>query len=171
MYNLIGQTFGRLYVLERNHAVSGKNREANWFCRCECGNITSVRSYLLRKGHTKSCGCLVIEHAAQMNPPKHGMYNTPTYHTWEGMKQRCLNPEATRYPDYGAKGITVCERWRIFENFLEDMGERPEGKTLDRINPFGDYEPNNCRWATPKEQANNQRRHWEEVLPFHASEM
>lgn len=171
MYNLIGQTFGRLYVLERDHSVSGFRKETRWFCKCECGNISSVRSYLLRTGHTKSCGCLVKEHAEQMNPPKHGMHNTPTYHTWEGMKQRCLNPEATRYPEYGAKGITVCERWLSFENFFEDMGERPEGKTLDRINPFGNYEPNNCRWATPKEQANNQKRHWEEVHPFHASEM
>lgn len=94
-----------------------------------------------------------------MNPPDHGMYNTRTYHTWEGMKQRCLNPNATRYNEYGAVGIKLCDRWLDFKNFLEDMGERPVGKTLDRIDPFGNYESENCRWATPKEQSNNQRRH------------
>lgn len=90
---------------------------------------------------------------------RHGQWQTSTYHTWEGMKQRCLNPNATRYPQYGGVGIKVCEAWLEFKNFYQDMGDRPEGKTLDRINPFGNYEPNNCRWATRKEQQNNQRRH------------
>ena len=102
------------------------------------------------------------------NAQKHGYWQTRTYHTWEQMKQRCLNPKATRYPTYGAVGVTVCERWMIFTNFLEDMGERPEGKTLDRINPYGNYEPDNCRWATYKEQVHNRRRNHvvsEEVSP------
>ncbi len=89
----------------------------------------------------------------------HGFHNTRTYHSWEGMKQRCLNPKATKYPEYGARGITVCERWRRFENFLLDMGVRPEGKTLDRIDGNGNYEPDNCRWATPLEQQQNTLRY------------
>jgi hypothetical protein len=102
------------------------------------------------------------------NAQKHGMWQTRTYHTWEQMKQRCLNPKATKYPAYGAVGVVICERWLEFKHFLEDMGERPVGKTLDRINPFGNYEPSNCRWATYKEQVHNRRRNHvvsEEVSP------
>lgn len=83
---------------------------------------------------------------------------TPTYNTWVAMVNRCLNPKATKYLDYGGRGITVCERWRTFDHFLVDMGERPEGKTLDRIANDGNYEPRNCRWATAQEQAANKRR-------------
>lgn len=100
---------------------------------------------------------------------RHGMHNTKTYHSWEQMKQRCLNPKATRYPTYGGVGITICERWSEFKNFYEDMGIRPAGTTLDRINPYGNYEPNNCRWATYKEQVHNRRRNHvvpEEVTPL-----
>lgn len=164
-YNLTGKVFGRLTVLEPQPGKAGK--ELRWLCQCVCGKQTVVRSYCLRKGSTKSCGCLLIESRYLVDHNIHGYYNTPTYHTWEGMKQRCLNPNATRYREYGAKGIKVCDRWLDFTLFLEDMGERPPDRTLDRINPFGNYEPTNCRWATKKEQQNNQRRHYkksEEVI-------
>lgn len=85
------------------------------------------------------------------------MSGTPIYNSWNAMKQRCLNPNASKYRDYGARGITVCDRWLTFENFYADMGVRPEGKTLDRIDNDGNYEPGNCRWATPAQQSQNQR--------------
>lgn len=168
MYKLDGQRFGRLSVIERCPSSGGAGQQLKWLCQCDCGNMTTVLSYLLRMGSTRSCGCLVLEHAKTMSKTKHGQWQSRTYHTWEGMKQRCLNPNATRYPTYGGVGIIVCESWLFFENFYADMGDRPEGKTLDRINPFGNYEPTNCRWATPKEQSNNQRRHQlsEEVTPL-----
>jgi len=87
----------------------------------------------------------------------HGMYGTKTYCSWASMKQRCLNKKCNEYKDYGGRGITICREWMKFENFYEDMGERLEGKTLDRIDNNGNYEPNNCKWSTPKEQNNNNR--------------
>jgi hypothetical protein len=93
--------------------------------------------------------------------PRHGLSGSRTYSSWASMRDRCLNPNATKYPNYGAKGVTVCERWNLFENFLEDMGLRPESTSLDRYpDRTGNYEPGNCRWATPHEQNLNRRKYY-----------
>lgn len=91
----------------------------------------------------------------------HGMHNTPTYHTWENMKQRCLNPKHPSYADYGGRGITVCEEWLSFEGFFASMGKKPKGKTLERVDNNLGYFPENCEWATPLKQNSNQRHHWD----------
>ena len=160
MYDLTNQVFNRLKVLNRDLSRTGAGKQCYWYCLCSCGNTTIVDSWSLRKNRTKSCGCLQEENRYTRNLTnitKHGMYNTRTYHTWEGMKQRCSNPAYPNYKYYGALGISVCPEWMNFKQFLKDMGERPKGKSLDRIDPFGNYEPSNCRWATPTEQANNKR--------------
>lgn len=157
MYDLTDQIFGKLRVLARDMAYTGSGQEVRWFCACECGAVVSVRSYLLRKGKQVSCGCSRGFKLGNTLAQKHGYHDTATYTSWEQMKQRCTNPKYPNYKYYGAQGVAVCDEWREFANFLKDMGERPEGTSLDRINPFGNYEPNNCRWATPTEQANNKR--------------
>lgn len=162
--DLTGKTFNRLTVIE----FAGKRgKKPFWSCRCICGTVREICRGDIVTGHTKSCGCL----AREACPPPQSAANAPcskhghatrgkisrTYHSWQAMKARCTNHRNHKYPLYGARGITVCERWlRSFENFLADMGERPEGHTLDRFpNNEGNYEPGNCRWATVTEQNRN----------------
>jgi hypothetical protein len=162
LIDMSGRKFERLTVMFRDKFSSGK--KVKWFCACDCGILVSVDGSKLRNGETKSCGCLQKQEQAKriikLNT-KHGHnkkgQQTKTHKSWTAMLQRCNNPKNTSFKDYGGRGIKVCERWSDFENFLQDMGERPKNKTLDRINVNGDYEPNNCRWATLSEQQRNRR--------------
>jgi hypothetical protein len=157
--DLTGKRFGRLVVLAL-HPERSRLGLARWVCRCDCGSERIVCGTSLRSGATKSCRCLLKEMLAKRvtkhGHTKHGL-RSRAYKCWEGMKNRCFSPRARAYPWYGGRGITVCERWLIFENFYADMGDPPPGLSLDRINNNGNYEPGNCRWATAAEQLANRR--------------
>ncbi len=160
--NLKGQRFGKLVAVEYIKGVPPKYK-ASWRCICDCGGEKITRAENLRRGKSTHCGC--DSHAirvAQVTKHGHSAASnegraSPTYRAWHAMRQRCGSENHRAYPDYGGRGISVCDRWSDFRNFLADMGERPEGKTLDRINVNGNYEPSNCRWATQAEQAANKR--------------
>lgn len=151
--DLTGQKFGRLSVLSREGTAS--NGKALWRCLCDCGKVSVTNGADLRSGHVTSCGCWRAERN-RTSSLSHGLHDTGTYRSWGAMHTRCRNENAKSWGDYGGRGISVCERWTSFENFLADMGERPEGMTLDRFpNVNGNYEPGNCRWATKVQQARN----------------
>lgn len=152
--NLTGQTFGRLTVIRRDG--NSKAGERMWKCRCECGNIHRAGGVRLTSGVTMSCGCWRREVTGLIHRT-HGMRHTPEYRAWANARARCYNSKCQGYKNYGGKGITVCERWRTFENFFADMGLRPSADhSIDRKDNFGNFEPGNCRWATRIEQ-NNKR--------------
>ena len=152
--DLSGQLFGRLLVLCRNGSLS---RKSAYLCLCKCGNQVTVRRDHLITKKTVSCGCFCSEINSNLHKT-HGKTRTKIYRTWRDMINRCHYDKWPERHLYGGRGISVCERWRYsFENFYADMGEPPEGKTLDRINNDGNYEPGNCRWATPQQQAANRR--------------
>lgn len=158
--DLCGQRFGKLVVIERaEDYISPKGkRHTRWKCLCDCGKTTTVLATNLRQGVTTSCGCKVKEIASLLNVSHHESY-TRLYDIWHGMKQRCGNPNAHAYDRYGAQGITVCDEWHAYEEFAEwalNNGYE-DNLTIDRIDGNKGYEPSNCRWATPKQQARNRK--------------
>ena len=154
--DLMGKVFGRLTVIAR--AANGPRFKTRWVCRCSCGSELRVYATNLKRGLTVSCGCQKYEPRKKPGHLRHGLTASPTYMSWCAMHQRCRNPKNATYRHYGGRGITVCERWATFTNFLADMGVRPHGTSLDRYpNRDGNYEPGNCRWATAKEQRSNRR--------------
>jgi hypothetical protein len=155
MLDLSNQRFGRLTVKSFIGAIN-KSGHYYWICKCDCGSVKEISTANLRSNVIKSCGCYQKEMASIANKT-HGQSQRKTkeYYSWTGMRKRCNQKNCEDYKDYGGRGITVCERWDSFENFLADMGKAPEGHSLDRIDVNKGYSPENCKWSDSKTQARN----------------
>lgn len=152
--DLTGRIFGKLKVLR---FVYREDNESYWECLCECGKRNVVRKGNLVQGHSTSCGCYGRARAIEATKT-HGMTNSRTYKSWDQMRQRCHNSKHHAFHNYGGRGIGICKEWDDFLVFLRDMGERPEGRSLDRVDNLRGYSPDNCKWSTSKEQNSNTRR-------------
>lgn len=144
---LVGTIFDRLTVLSETDKIDKNKR---YLCQCICGKQVKVKSPQLKNGKTTSCGC-------KRGVDRKGMSTTSVYATWRAMHRRCTDPKHKSYPQYGGRGIKVCDRWKDFLLFVEDMGPRPPKHTLDRYDNYKDYEPGNCKWSTNSQQAFNRR--------------
>lgn len=153
LVDLVGLVFSDLVVIRR--VGSDKFGRATWLCKCACGRTTVVPTLNLKTGNTKSCGCLRYVNAQNI---KHGLAGTKIYACWHNMIKRCFDTSDKDYEGYGGRGIVVCRRWLVFDNFLADMGHPPPGLTLDRKNNNKGYSKRNCRWATHSQQMLNTRR-------------
>lgn len=156
--DLTGQKFTRLTVLGLHET---RAKKSYWHCVCECGNNLITRSDALTSGRARSCGCLQKESASNVCKSRnttHGKSRSRTYRIWCGMVTRCTNTNLPYFNNYGGRGISICERWLTFENFIADMGECPPGLSIDRIDVNGNYEPSNCRWVDTKTQSRNTRK-------------
>lgn len=151
---VIGRRFGRLVV--QSEAPRKDKKHRRWDCLCDCGNFSEKGGDHLKSGHIQSCGCIKNEILSERNTT-HGLAKTPTYKIWAGMKSRCTNPNVAHWGDYGGRGITVCDRWQYFSNFLIDMGERPEGMQIDRIDNDKGYFLGNCQWVSRSVNCRNTR--------------
>jgi len=165
MLNLTGRVFGKLTVLTEapcRVTISPGHppqRKRYWHCQCDCGNAAIIPQVSLLRSviPTRSCGCWGKERRRKASTT-HGRHRTRIYRIWSNMRSRCENNSIPAFSRYGGRGIKVCDRWFTFQNFLDDMGEPPTSKhSIERRNNDGDYEPSNCRWATPTEQNNNKR--------------
>lgn len=158
----IGMKINRLKLIE---ILPKTNQQRDGIFECDCGNKKKIRIQHVRCESVKSCGCYNKEVAASRKSNLiHGMCGTPTYESWLAMRARCLDEKHIHYSRYGGRGILICHEWDDFEKFFEDMGHRPNGKTLDRIKSDGNYCKENCKWSTPKEQSRNLRSN--RVLEF-----
>ena len=151
--DFVGKKFGNCTILSRAGSIRNK---ATYLVRCDCGREKIGIGYRIKKGLDTKCPHCRVK--------IHGMHNNGSFLTWKEMLRRCNSIKSASYVNYGGRGITVCDRWSKFENFLADMGERPDNLSIDRINNDGNYEPSNCRWTTAKVQASNRRKPTKKII-------